>query len=106
VISVLQSAGFFFTVVFAAAVAVLLPATVLAPALVEVAGQTPKTVNTTASSGTSAAGAALVGVWAGLGDGAVPGGACPQAIAPNNTHSSQLLRIRKILQDWYIGKLE
>jgi hypothetical protein len=64
--TVLQSAGFFVTVVFSLLVAVLPAATLLVVAVLdaaafEVVGHTPTIVSTGASSGTSAAGGAVAG---------------------------------------------
>src|ERR1700722_828874 len=102
--TVLQSAGFLAGTPFPAAV-------LEAVAAFEAGGHIPTIVSTTASSGTSAAGAGAGAPP--FGACAAPGGAgdgvgciCPHAIVPNNTHSSQLLRIHKILQDWSIRKLE
>src|SRR5580704_4637559 len=86
VISVLQSAGFL-------AVTVLLAPVLDAAAVCGDAAHTPLTVSTTAFSDTSVAGA---GAFAAPGAcaGGVPGCACPQASAPRNTHSNQLLCIQ------------
>src|SRR5271155_4015887 len=88
VISVLQSAGF-----FAAAAVVLLAPVLDAATVLGVPGHTPLMVSTTALSATSATGA---GAFAapGAGAGGVPGCACPQASAPINTHTNQLLCIK------------
>src|SRR5579863_2116050 len=73
-------------------------AAALVAAALGVAGQTPCTVMTAASSGTDAdmsGGAA--GACIGCAGGAL-GAACPQARAPSRTHRSQLLRISHFLQ--------
>src|ERR1700722_20014545 len=82
--TVLQSAGFFAAAVFAGAALASPVAAGLDDAAAEVAGQTPVIVITTASSGTSGAGAGCgvaFGACGAIGVGAAaPGGACPQAI--------------------------
>src|SRR5215467_279916 len=83
--------------VFAAGVAPGVAAVPAAGAAFAGAEQTPLTVSTTASAGTEAEvslgfASSSVAPPARAGGG-VPGAACPQAIAPNKTHSSQLLRI-------------
>src|ERR1700678_211460 len=93
VITVLQSAGFF-AAVLAGAAAVLPAVPVREVALVGVAGQTPMIVITAASSGISAAVGTVVGAPPFRASGGL-GGACPQTIVADNTHSSQLLRIQK-----------
>src|SRR5579863_4362142 len=81
----------------------------LAAAGLGCAGQTPWIVITTAVGGTAAAVSGSFcapgfihigppGIWEC--GGGVPGAACPQANVANRTHNSQLLRIRKFLQDW------
>src|SRR5258708_9447045 len=79
-------------------------------------GHTPLIVNTGASGGTDAdlSTGAAGGVWAAAGfPGACPAcagggaarGACPHARVPSNTHTSQLLRINRFLQDCFLQKV-
>src|SRR5437879_3700624 len=68
-------------------------------ALAGFSAHTPVMVRTGASADTDAevsAGAGWFGDWAG----GAPWAACPQASVPSKTHTSQLIRITVILQDW------
>src|SRR5579859_3850696 len=91
----------------------------LAAAVFGLSGHTPVMVSTAAVAGTEAdvsggaAGACGPSVAAGPGcagegwrGGGTLGAACPQARVPNRTHSSQLLRIGRILQDWSTRKVK
>src|SRR5579864_1984299 len=68
---------------------------------------TPVMVRTGASAGTDAEVSAGAG-WFGacVGGGGAFWAACPQASVPNKTHTSQLIRITGILQDWSTRKVK
>src|SRR5258708_5899003 len=109
--TVLQSAAGALEGSFAAFAAVVVGDVVFAAVVVLAGGHTPLIVNTAASGGSDAdlSGAAggawtaagFPGAWLGCAD----GGFCPHAKAPSNTHSSQLLRINRFLQDCLVQKV-
>src|SRR6266576_1745703 len=66
---------------------------------------TPVMVRTGASAGTDAEVSAGAG-WLGACVGGALWPACPQASVPKKTHTSQLIRITVILQDWSTRKVK
>ena len=103
-----------------AAFAAVVPAGFAADSLAGVLGwveQTPWIVSTGALAGTEAGFSAAAGgacIFAGFpagigldcGGGGELGVACPHAIVPNKTHTSQLLPITLILQEWSTRKVK